>query len=44
LKDAFDVFTVKPKRYLGETRESVNGEIRAVGGKWIRGQKPSDDS
>jgi hypothetical protein len=40
----FDGFTVRPRRYLGQTWESVNGEIRALGGKWIRGSKPADGS
>jgi len=42
--DGFDGFTVKPKRYLGQTWETVNGEIRALNGHWIRGQKPADGS
>jgi len=42
--DGFDGFTVKPKRYLGETWEAVNQEIRALGGKWQRGSKPADGS
>jgi len=42
IMQGLDGFAVKPKRYLGETWENVNAEIRALGGKWIRGQKPAD--
>jgi|GEM_PF-7060244 len=38
----FDGFTVRPRRYLGQTWENVNAEIRALGGKWQRGQNPRD--
>ncbi|HXZ98531.1 MAG TPA: hypothetical protein VED24_04110 [Candidatus Acidoferrum sp.] len=44
IMDGFDGFSVKPRRYLGQTWESVNQEIRALGGKWIRGQGPGDGS
>jgi len=42
IMQGLDGFAVKPKRYLGETWENVNAEIRALGGKWIRGSKPAD--
>jgi hypothetical protein len=37
--DGFDGVTVKPKRYLGQTWEAVNQEIRAIGGKWASNGK-----
>ncbi|WP_455286126.1 hypothetical protein [[Eubacterium] cellulosolvens] len=42
IMDGFDGFTVKPKRFLGQESEKANAEIRSVGGKWQRGQKPAD--
>jgi len=37
--DGLDGSAVKPKRYLGQTWEAVNQEIRAVGGKWVSNGK-----
>jgi hypothetical protein len=42
IMDGSDGFTVKPKRYLGETWENVNEVVRSLGGKWQKGQKPAD--
>jgi hypothetical protein len=42
IMDGFDGFSVKPRRYLGQTWQNVNDEVRALGGKWIPGQNPRD--
>jgi hypothetical protein len=42
ITDGFDGFSVKPRRYLGETWQNVNDTVRSLGGHWTRGQKPGD--
>jgi len=42
--DGFDGFNVKPKRFLGEAWSEVNEVVRALGGKWQKGQTPRDGS
>jgi len=44
ITDGFDGFSVKPKRYLGETWEAVNQEIRSLGSHWTKGKTPKDGS
>jgi hypothetical protein len=34
IMDGFDGFSVKPRRYLGQTWQNVNDEVRALGGHW----------
>jgi hypothetical protein len=40
--DGFDGFSVKPKRYLGDTWSEVNEVLRSLGGKWQKGLKSTD--
>jgi exonuclease VII small subunit len=40
--DGFDGFSVKPKRYLGDTWSEVNEVIRSLSGKWQKGLKSTD--
>jgi hypothetical protein len=42
ITDGFDGFTVKPRRYLGQTWQNVNDEIRALNGHWLKGRGPGD--
>jgi hypothetical protein len=44
ITSGFDGFTVKPKRYLGDTWKDVNEVVRSLGGKWQKGIKPADGS
>jgi hypothetical protein len=40
--EGFDGLGVKPKKYLGDVWAEVNEVIRALGGKWQKGQTPKD--
>jgi hypothetical protein len=40
--EGFDGLSIKARQYLGDVWAEVNEVIRALGGKWIRGQKPAD--
>jgi hypothetical protein len=40
--DGFDGFSVKPRRYLGQTWQNVNDVVRSLGGHWNRGKGPGD--
>lgn len=42
--DGFDGFSVKPKRYLGDTWSEVNEVMRSLSGKWQKGQTSKDGS
>jgi hypothetical protein len=42
ITDGFDGFSVKPKRFLGESWKDVNDVVRSLGGKWVKGTKPAD--
>jgi hypothetical protein len=42
ITDGFDGFTVKPRRYLGQTWQSVNDTVRSLGGHWQTGHNPRD--
>lgn len=42
IMDGFDGFSVKPKRYLGDTWAEINEVLRSLGGHWTKGQTSKD--
>jgi hypothetical protein len=42
ITDGIDGLVVKPRKYLGESWSEVNEVIRALGGRWFKGAKPTD--
>jgi hypothetical protein len=44
IMDGFDGFSVKPKRYLGDTWSEINEVLRSLGGHWTKGQTSKDGS
>ena len=44
ITDGMGELIIRPRRYLGQTWEEINHEIRALGGKWFKGTKAADGS
>ena len=44
LNDGLDSIIVKPRRYLGDAWKDVNDVVRALGGRWAKGNYPKDGS
>ena len=44
ITDGIDGFIVKPRRYLDDAWAEINEVVRALGGKWQKGQTSKDGS